>query len=132
MSSWSVRSEASKAKCRVLRSEIYYWYKSKGICPRCGTRYAEPGFAICKQCKQHMAVLEERRDPGRAKRKAYNMERRARLKAEGICVDCGTARAVEGRTRCGKCEEKMRESRQRYSILKRMDMEAEEARARNG
>ena len=132
MSTWAQKSEAAKAYNRQLRNENYHWYRSKGICPRCCTRYAEPGFAFCKQCKQHMADLAERRDPGSVKRKEYNRERRARLKAAGICTDCGKARAVEGRIRCQRCEERMKESRKKWEILHAMDIEAEEARKRNG
>lgn len=132
MSTYAQRSEASKAYGRKLRSEIYYWYRSKGLCPRCGTRYAEPGFAFCGPCKKHMAALAERRDPGAVKRKAYNIERRKKLKEEGICVDCGKARAIRGQTRCAECARRMRESRKRWRILQQMDREAEEAKARNG
>jgi tRNA(Ile2) C34 agmatinyltransferase TiaS len=66
------------------------------------------------------------------KRKAYSRERRERLKAAGLCVDCGGEKAAKGKTRCKKCEMKMKESRQKWEILHAMDMEAEEARKRNG
>src|SRR5438270_14091888 len=31
------------------------------------------------------------------------LKRRTKLKAEGICVDCGKGKAKEGRTSCGLC-----------------------------
>ena len=126
------KSEAAMRHNNEIRSEMYYWYKAHGICPYCGVRDPEPGRVSCLQCKRHQKILREKKDPGGAKRKAYNAERRARLKAAGICTDCGNARAVEGRIRCQRCEERMKESRKKWEILHAMDMEAEEARKRNG
>ena len=64
--------------------------------------------------------MQERRDPGRVKRNAYNRERKARLKEAGLCVECGKTKAVEGRTRCFTCERKIEESRQKWEIRQKI------------
>ena len=113
-------SEAARAKRNALKREEYNWYKNAGICPQCAKAYAEPGRVYCGPCYRHMRAVWERNDPGAVKRKSYNNARRARLKAAGICVDCGNAKAKGGKTRCGACERKMKESRQKYEIKKRL------------
>ena len=44
---------------------------------------------------------------------AYNTKRYARRKAEGICVRCGKAKALEGKTRCDACGEIERQRRRK-------------------
>lgn len=128
----AAKSDAARERNNALSLEIYYWYKERGICPHCGCGIAEPGRVYCARCYQRIRNQKERNDPGRVKRKAYSRERRERLKTAGLCVDCGGAKAAKGRTRCAKCEGKMKESRKKWEILHAMDMEAEEARKRNG
>ena len=126
------KSEQSIAKNNQLHIENYYWYKSHGICPHCGKRYSEPGRVLCEICKKRDVILRERNDPGGARRKAYNVERRAALKASGMCTDCAIAKAVEGKTRCAKCEEKMKDSRRKWEILRKIEREAQKAREQSG
>lgn len=106
-----------------LHRESYRWYTGNGICWRCKTAYAEPGRIYCKSCKRRIHAMQERRDPGRVKRNAYNAERRARLKAAGLCVECGKIKAVEGKTRCFTCERKIEESRQKWEITQKIKKE---------
>lgn len=124
-------SEEARRHNIEIRSQTYYWYKAHGICPYCGVRNPEPGRVHCKQCLRHIKALQERRDPGKARHKQYNHERRERLKAAGLCTDCGRAWAVDGKTRCAKCLERMADSRTKRKILRRMDMEADAARKRS-
>lgn len=58
------------------------------------------------------------------KRNSYNRERRVRLKAEGLCIDCGKRQATEGQTRCPTCTRKKRESEQARRIRKRIEKKA--------
>ena len=113
------------------RNALYHWYKAHGICPYCGTRYPEPGRVHCAQCLRRLLALRQRRDPGNEQHKKYNREYRERKKAAGLCVDCGKGKAMDGKTRCARCAERMDQSRTKYNILKRMDREAEEAKGRN-
>ena len=123
-------AEAATAHNKALQREAYQWYKGSGVCVRCKKAYAEPGRTLCGRCKRIDAAQKDRCDPGRVRRNAYSIERRARLKAAGLCVDCGTARAVEGKTRCPVCERKMKESRKRWDILQKIEREAQAARTR--
>jgi hypothetical protein len=120
------KSEAARRKNNETRSEEYYWYKSRGICPRCGRGYAEPGRVYCGPCYKRIKAQKDRNDPGREKRNAYNRERRARLKAAGICVDCGKRKAATGKTRCITCERKVKESREKWNIRQRIRLESKE------
>ena len=104
--------------------ELYRWYVDRGICFYCKKAYAEPGRTYCKKCLQRKLAMNERRDPDRVKRNSYNRERRERLKAEGLCVDCGRRPAVEGQTRCPVCAQKKRESEQVSRIRKRIEKKA--------
>lgn len=112
----SAVSEAAKAHNNALHRESYEWYKAHGLCQNCRRGYAEPGRAYCKPCYKLILARREKNDPGRVKRNAYCAERRARLKAEGKCVDCGKRNAAEGRIRCATCLRKMGESRVKYRI----------------
>ena len=126
----AVRSEAAQEHNRALHRESYHWYKSRGICPYCKTSTADPGKVYCKLCYKKHRFRQEVNDPGAVRRKSYYIERRARLKEAGLCVDCGKARATDGTTRCEKCRKKERESNQKYRIIQRFEREAKEARER--
>lgn len=104
--------------------DLYQWCVNHGVCAWCKKAYTEPGRIYCKSCTRRNKALIERRDPGHEKRKAYNRERRALLKAEGLCVDCGKRPAIEGQTRCPTCARKKRESEQVSRIRKRIEKRA--------
>lgn len=114
------KSPAALARNREINRANYRMYVDSGICPVCKTRYAEPGRTQCKECTRRIAARADQRDPGRERRNAYCRERRQRLKAAGICVDCGQHRAQEGVTRCPACLRKERESHQAYEIRRRI------------
>lgn len=126
-------AKSAEAKARQIETdkERYRWYREHGICPRCGQRYADPGVVYCGPCRKRIAILTDRNDPGRINRNAYNQQRRAKLKSDGICTDCGKAPAEEGHVRCAHCEQKARESRKRYGIIQKIEREAREARDRS-
>lgn len=99
--------------------ERYHWYKEAGICPRCCTRYSEPGMVYCKACYEKNRRKAAERDPTGKVKAQYMRERRARLKAEGICTDCAKRPAMEGKTRCKKCMERAQDSRIKYNVHQR-------------
>lgn len=120
-------SEAAKAHKDALHRERYAWYKEHGICPRC-RNWAEPGKVYCKSCYKRMRAARERRDPTREKGKAYNRERRARLKAAGLCTCCGKSPTRDGQVLCEACKVKNRESQIKYNILQKIRREADSKR----
>lgn len=114
------KSTEAKAHHRQYLRERRAWYKEHGICVCCLTNWAAPGRTQCETCTKLIGERVEQRDPGRMKRRAYNRERRERLTARGLCIDCGRRPAIEGQTRCHTCARKKRESEQVYRIRKRI------------
>lgn len=110
----------SPETAKQYHHDLYQWCVERGVCAWCKKVYAEPGRVYCKGCTRRNKALIERRDPGHEQRNAYCRERRKRLKAEGLCIDCGKRQANEGRTRCPVCARKKRESDQVSRIGKRI------------
>ena len=106
---------------KEYQRELYYWYKSHGICYNCKIRPVEEGKARCLVCKMDLRerqktyrdnMTEDQRDK---MRKATN-DRKARLRAAGQCVDCGKRPAANGRIRCSVCLRKDRERQKQRNI----------------
>ena len=105
-------------KSRVRSRERMAWLKSKGYCVHCGREKAEPGRTRCLAClgwqaeydASHRTDNDARRQRGALASKA----RYDRLKAEGVCIDCGK-RPAEGGVRCPVCRANRRaDYRRRY------------------
>ena len=124
-------TERAKENDRRGHRECYAWYVAGGICPYCKKRYPEPGRVYCLPCRRYTAALAKKRDPDNARNKAYCKQRRERLKAAGLCVECGRTPAADGKLKCKRCAARAAESQIKFKILQRMDREAEEARRRN-
>lgn len=85
---------------RKQNREMYQFYKSRGMCPRCRKRKAAIGFVLCPECIEHNTLSSITRDKERARQ--YNAEWRRRRKETGMCTYCkGTAEP--GHTLCTKC-----------------------------
>ena len=125
----SAVSPEAKENHKRLHDELRQWYKDHGLCPRCHKRLGEPGRVYCKPCMTIIKARMEKRDPTHEKRNAYCRERRARLKAAGICTYCGKRPAVEGQVLCPLCKKKNEESRIAYKIRQKIKREAERARS---
>ena len=106
--------------------------RAEGVCTACGKAPAAPGRASCEPClEQRRAGDRARYAAGKAagklyggadaetKRRAGRARSRQRKKAwcdAGLCVRCGTPPAVEGRTICTSCREKLRaKARRQYA-----------------
>ena len=126
----AAKSAEAIERGNAAHREIYHWYKSHGICPRCKKAIQDPGRVYCGPCYRRLRNQMERRDPGAVNRKAYQKARRERLIAAGLCIDCGKEKATGGTLRCGKCLEKARESNHKYRIIQKIERTAREARER--
>lgn len=124
----SAVSPEAKENHKRLHDELRQWYKDNGLCPRCHKRLGEPGRVYCKPCLTIIKAVQDKRDPTREKRNAYSRERRARLKAAGLCTYCGKKKAVKGQVLCPACKAKNRESQMAYNIRQKIKREAEKAR----
>ena len=103
---------------------------ARGLCPKCGKQPPATGRTLCEACNEKRnrasrardarlrAAGMPRRDPERAR--AYERGRSRReveqRRAAGLCLHCGKAPALEGRTTCGPCAEARRaRERSRYA-----------------
>lgn len=113
----AVSKDAKKNK-EVYWHEIYYWYRDHGICPRC--RVASTfGKVTCDECLKKINRQNAHRvENGEYKRRSK--ERRERLKAQGLCCNCGKRKAVENRVLCTTCAKKNKEQQQVKRIRDRI------------
>lgn len=81
--------------------ERYWFLKQRGLCTGCGRERAFNGRVLCPSCMERRAEDDAHRDREYLARKAK--ERADRLRAAGICRDCGKRPVREGRTRCPEC-----------------------------
>ena len=86
----------------------YDWYKSHGICPRCGQAKAAKGRTFCLNCLDSGAVetLKTKMrypDNYKERNKTWCHDRYYKAKEQGICVRCFKNKAREGKTTCEKC-----------------------------
>lgn len=104
---------------------IYESRKMRGLCVRCGSGWVQAGRSLCPKCLELSKQENKRYDPDGQKRR----DRVAKRRAAGLCIDCGKP-AVEGRIRCAKCAAARRDSTKKYEIMKKIEREAQKARAR--
>ena len=94
--------------------ERYWWYRERGLCPKCGTRYAEAGHAYCKACAMDYSRMRKKADPTGELRREKDRAKRERRRAEGMCYDCGAP--AHGKSRCPRCMERSRQRRHVWAI----------------
>ena len=88
--------------------ELYNWYKSKGICTKCGTNKAKPGGTMCFDCadkdieRSQDYYYNKMTEDQYKKRLAYNKRKRELCVAFGLCRDCLKRDAVKGKF-CLEC-----------------------------
>ena len=88
--------------------ELYEWYKSKGICTKCGTNKSKSGNTMCFDCADksnqrsqdyyHNKMSKEQYN----RRLAYNKRKRELCVTFGLCRDCLKRDAVKGKF-CLEC-----------------------------
>lgn len=106
----------------------YNWYKSHGICPRCGQADAVKGKVFCLNCldRQAVAAMVYRSSHDTTESNRVRCRERYRKAREtGICVRCYQNKAREGKATCQICFSKIREKQAIYQRLKRMEGNAE-------
>lgn len=101
--------------------ELRKWYLDAGICYTCKTRHVVNGETRCLICKMDnrercKVYAKNRSEESRRKQNIKSNTRKERLKAVGICVDCGTHIAENGRVQCGICLAKDRERHKQRNI----------------
>ena len=101
--------------------ELRQWYIDAGICPTCHARPIIEGETRCLVCKMDNRERTARWQKGRSEeqKRAQNAlcnARKERLRAAGICVDCGKRPVETGRIRCGICLAKDRARHKQRNI----------------
>ena len=86
-----------------MNSEVYKWYKSRGICPRCTKNRAFGKYVLCAKCIEYRTLhrIKVMSNPERAmdlriKARENRKKRYYELKQKGVCVDCGKKEAKKG------------------------------------
>ena len=103
----------------------YEWYKSHGICPRCGQADAAKGKVYCLNCLDRESVstmLYKASHDTSDRNKAECRRRYYRAKESGFCVRCHQRKAREGKVTCQICFNKVREKQAIYQKMRREGM----------
>lgn len=85
--------------------------KSLGLCIRCGKYEIFEHEKYCPECKAKMAEADSKRD--KDTKNKNEKERRNRLKAKGICPDCGKNKPEPGYITCRDCLDKRKKRKLR-------------------
>lgn len=100
----------------------YSWYKSHGICPRCGQANAAEGKVYCLNCldKEAVSTMIYRLTHDTAeKNRRFCKDRYYKAKEEGICVRCLKQKARSEKVICQSCFNKIHEKQAIYQRMKR-------------
>ena len=100
----------------------YEWYKSHGICPRCGQADAVKGKVYCLNCLDKEAVatmIYKATHDTKEKNRIFCKRRYDKATKSGICVRCFKRKARKGKVTCKICFNKVREKQAMYHRLKR-------------
>lgn len=93
------------------QKQTYEWYKAHGICVKCKKREAARGHVLCPDCmekqreryrKQMSSMTEEERREWNSQKREYTHTRRANLRKEHLCLNCGKP-AKDGDLYCYEC-----------------------------
>jgi len=119
----TARSKQAVANVKKANRALYDWYKDSGICPRC-KRYCAPGKVYCEQCLKEDVQRHKRKDPTGERKYQYDVERKAKLREQGICTKCGRGKAMPGIQMCRSCRQKNIERIRALRIRKKLIGEA--------
>jgi NMD protein affecting ribosome stability and mRNA decay len=113
-------------------ARLYAFYKSLGICVKCGQDDAMINAVLCPTCAEKRAQHDKRRrernlEAYRAQKAAAERIRRAKRKAAGVCMVCGRYPADTGMVICQYCRAKRKakylEKRTETHIMRELRIE---------
>ena len=80
-------------------------FKSKGLCSRCGKTAPLAGRPLCERCTEmRKRWRQNTSEEKKAQARQANRERYARLKEQGLCVQCAKPVEVQGEAICKSCK----------------------------
>lgn len=111
-----------------MSKELYDWYKSKGMCTKCGINKARQGYTMCWDCaadsnERSQDYYHNKMTEDQYKRRlAYNKRKRELCVAFGVCRNCLKKDATNGKF-CLECYIKSQRSnaKRRECEIKRAD-----------
>ena len=100
---------------------MYLFYKSHGICVKCGWNDALPGHTLCGECtykNNERAAHRYGRQTEEQKQahNAYLRELRRKRVESGICIQCGSRKAAEGKQMCIECSIKAKRYKEKMKM----------------
>lgn len=107
---------SSNPRAVQIREERAF-YKSIGLCPRCGKNKLFGDEKNCPECSAKMQAYarkyeEENREEFRQYVNNYHKSVYQQRKEAGLCVRCGKRKPLHNEVRCGICKQKMQLRRQ--------------------
>lgn len=105
-----IRCSDCNNKHNIQVKERREWYKSAGICPRCGKNQILGDEKACPECNSYAYSINIRinQDKKNKSHAEYSRKVYAERKAQGICTRCGKRKSEYGYLMCGICREKDR------------------------
>ena len=97
------------------------YYIRIGICPICKKVKPEPGYKVCKRCRERQnAINTKSRHKNLMAYNAREAVRKRKVYADrvknGVCTRCGKNPAVEGHRTCRKCHPLFKSDRVMYRM----------------
>lgn len=97
-------------KRRVVYRERIEYCKKHGLCPQCGETKLQENESYCPECRAKKTASENKsHNKNRMKylavQREYQREKRKWSSENGICVKCGSKKAVYGYKLCPTCRE---------------------------
>jgi NMD protein affecting ribosome stability and mRNA decay len=102
------------------------YYMSRQRCIRCGKQdaYTMSGHQHCYECtEKNQEACKKTYYKHHEDRKKVMRERYERLKAEGMCVECGQKKARPGKVMCERCAYKNNQNAKRWQLKKERSAE---------
>ena len=109
-------------KQKIYQRENRAYFRSLGLCPRCGKNKLFGDEKECPECVAMMYELNRKsREKGNFDAKEYYRKDIKMLKEKGLCRRCRNRKVADGHTYCQICLEKHREEGRKRRSMKSND-----------
>lgn len=114
--------EKCAEKQKIYQRENRAYFRSLGLCPRCGKNKLFGDEKECPECVAMMYELNRKsREKGNFDAKEYYRKDIKMLKEKGLCRRCRNRKVADGHTYCQICLEKHREEGRKRRNIKSND-----------
>lgn len=103
-----VMCEECAEKSRIATQETRKYYKSLGLCPRCGKNKLFGDEKNCPECRAKMYEINKKSKKNqnfqqKEKIREYYKKYSKKIKEQGICRRCAKRKVAEGHIYCSQC-----------------------------